>query len=81
MVTLDMLLLDSCQLNAIPDTCLYHLTTDVISPDTRHATTGHLLLLCYPLSLVPCCDMTCHLPNITSCHAITWYPTWRTWLL
>ena len=40
MLTLDMLLLDTLIINMlIPDTYLYHLTTDVSSLDTRLATT------------------------------------------
>jgi len=36
------------------DTCLYHLTSNVLPPNTWHATTWHLPLLWYHLSPATC---------------------------
>ena len=57
------------------NTCLYHLTTDVLSPNTRHATTwqGPLLWHDLPPDLYQSLDMIGHLPNIIllSCYHLT----------
>ena len=62
-------------------THVYHLSTDLLSPNIGQATT----------LARPCYDMTCHRTNInlltwlvtcqisSSCHAITWHPAWYTW--
>ena len=57
------------------NTCLYHLAAEVLSPDTRHATTwqGPLLWHDLPPDLYQSLDMIGHLSNIIllSCYHLT----------